>query len=161
MKEFDEDVDKLLAEHQQELESDHHEEFTQELKGRITHSLRGHVHVERECCVMVLRDQLSIDSHKFERVRIQIAHTRIALNEGCGETQLNHGVYLQWRDEQAQNDGHQEEVIKANVASTKVDIENNAAKDEGTSSDIVSLASQISSSGSALTAAIAVRKKRR
>ena len=83
MKEFDEDVDKLLAEHQLELESDHHEEFTQELKGRITHSLRGHVHVERECCVMVLRDQLSIDKPQVR----EGAHTDCP-HQNCSERRV-------------------------------------------------------------------------
>ena len=69
-------------------------------------------------------------------------------------------AYSPWCKEQAQNDGQQEETLTANIASTKAVIKNNATKVESTSSD-TARASQISSSDSELTAAIAVRDRRR
>ena len=56
------------------------------------------------------------------------------------------------------HDGHQEETLTANIASTRVAIENKAAKDESTSSD-TARDSQFSSADLQLTAAIAVREK--
>ncbi len=67
-------------------------------------------------------------------------------------------AYSQLCKEQAPNDGHQEETLTANIASTRVAIENKAAKDEGTSSG-TARDSQISTSDLELTAAIAVREK--
>ena len=69
-------------------------------------------------------------------------------------------AYSPWCKEQAQNDGQQEETLTANIASTKSVIKNNATKVESTSSD-TARASHISSSDSELTAAIAVRERRR
>ena len=43
-------------------------------------------------------------------------------------------AYSQLCKEQAPEDGHQEETLTANITSTRVAIENKAAKDEGTSS---------------------------
>ena len=39
------------------------------------------LHTERECCVIALGDQLSVDNRDCERMRVQIAHTSVALNE--------------------------------------------------------------------------------
>ena len=54
VREFDGDDDKLLAEYQQDIESDQPGEFRQELKGRVADSLRVHLHAERERCVIAL-----------------------------------------------------------------------------------------------------------
>ena len=61
-------------------------------------------------------------------------------------------------NEQAPTGGHQEETLTANIASTRVAIENKAAKDESTSSG-TARDSQFSTSDSELTAAIAVTEK--
>ena len=61
VKEFDGDDDKLSAEYLQDIEPDQPGEFRQELKGRVADSLRVCLHAERECCVIALEDQLSID----------------------------------------------------------------------------------------------------
>ena len=61
VKEFDGDDDKLLAEYQQDIESDQPGEFRQELKDCVADSLRVHLHAERERCVIALR-QLSADN---------------------------------------------------------------------------------------------------
>ena len=81
MKEFDGDDDKLLAEYQQDIESDQPGEFGQELKGRVADSLRVHLHAERERCVIALGDQLSADNLVCERTPVQIAHPSVALDE--------------------------------------------------------------------------------
>ena len=79
-KEFDGDDDKLLAEYQQDIESDQPGEFRQELKDRVADSLRVHLHAERERCVIAL-GQLSADNRVCERMRVQIAQTSVTLDE--------------------------------------------------------------------------------
>ena len=81
MKEFDGDDDKLLAEYQQDMESDQPGEFTQELKDRVADSLRVHLHAERERCVIALGEQLCADNSVCERMRVKIAYTRVTLDE--------------------------------------------------------------------------------
>ena len=81
VREFGGDDDKLFAEYQQDIESDQPREFRQELKDRVADSLRVHHHAERERCVMALEDQLSADNRACERMRVQIAHTSVALDE--------------------------------------------------------------------------------
>ena len=81
VKEFDGDDDKLLAEYQQDIESDQRGEFRPELKDRVADSLRVHLHAERERCVIALGDQLSADNRVCERMRVQIAHTSVTLDE--------------------------------------------------------------------------------
>ena len=81
VKEFDGDDFKFLAECQQDIESDQPEEFRQELKGRVADLHRVYLHAERERCAMALEDQLSATSRDCERIRVQIAHTRVALDE--------------------------------------------------------------------------------
>ena len=62
-------------------------------------------------------------------------------------------------DEQAQDDGHQEETpIAANSASGKAAVENNAIEVDGTSPDMAFLASEVVSSDSEFTCAVAVRE---
>ena len=39
------------------------------------------LHAERECCVRVLGNQLSVDKCDCKRMRVQIAHTSVALNK--------------------------------------------------------------------------------
>ena len=81
VKEFDGDDDQLLAEYQQDIESDQPGEFRQELKGRVADSLRVCLRAERERCAIALGDQLSVDNRDCERMRVQIADTSVALNE--------------------------------------------------------------------------------
>ena len=38
------------------------------------------LHAERQCCVRVLGNQLSVDKWNFKRMRVQIAHTSVVLN---------------------------------------------------------------------------------
>ena len=40
-----------------------------------------HLHAERERCVIALGDQLSADNRVCERMRVQIAHTSVTLDE--------------------------------------------------------------------------------
>ena len=54
VKEFNGDDDKLLAEYQQDIESDQPDEFRQELKDRVADSIRVHHHAERERFVIAL-----------------------------------------------------------------------------------------------------------
>ena len=121
VKEFDGDVDKLLAEYQQDIgiESGQRGEFNQELKDCVAEprrvsrreprreslrmwlrvpvclreSLRGLfrvwirvrrrvcLHAERKRCAMALGNQLSVDKRDCERMRVQVAHSSVALNK--------------------------------------------------------------------------------
>ena len=38
-------------------------------------------HAERECCVSAQGNQLRVDNHDCERMRVQMAHTSVALNK--------------------------------------------------------------------------------
>ena len=69
VKEFDGDDAKLLAEYEQNIESDQPGEFRQELKGRVVDSSRVCLHAERESCARALGDQLSGDNRDCERMR--------------------------------------------------------------------------------------------
>ena len=47
---------------------------------------------ERECCIMVLQNQLNVDNCDCERMSERITHTSVALNKVCGGTQLTRGT---------------------------------------------------------------------
>ena len=97
VKEFDGDGDKLLAECPADIERDQLGEFDQEIKEcaaesrrvlrrdslreRLRVRLRVCPHVERECCAIALRDQLTVVKRDCKRMRVQIAHTSVALNK--------------------------------------------------------------------------------
>ena len=81
VRQFYGDDDQLLAEYQQDIESDQPGEFRQELKGRVADSLRVCLRAERERCAIALGDQLSVDNRDCERMRVKIADTSVALNE--------------------------------------------------------------------------------
>ena len=91
LKESDGDDDKLLAEYQQDIESGQPREVRQEFKGCVAELPRVCLQAERECCVMVLQNQLNVDNCDYERMSERIAHTSVAPNEVCGGTQLTRG----------------------------------------------------------------------
>ena len=97
VKEFDGDDDKLLAEYQQDIESDQRGEFRPELKDRVADSLRVHLHAERERCVIALGDQLSADNRVCERMRVQIAHTSVTLDEANAKADIASSTRVQRR----------------------------------------------------------------
>ena len=88
VKEFDGDDHKLLAEYEQDIESDQPGEFRQELKDRVADSLRGHLQAERERCIVALGNQLSADNRVCERMRVQIAHTSTTLDEASARADI-------------------------------------------------------------------------
>ena len=86
--EFDGDDDKLSAEYQQDIESDQPGEFRLELKDRVADSLQGHLHAYRERCVVALGNHLSADNRVCERMRVQIAHSSITLDEASARADI-------------------------------------------------------------------------
>ena len=86
VKEFDADDEKLLAEYQQDIESGQPQEVRQEFKGCVAELLRVCLQEERECCIMVLQNQLNVDNCDCERMSERITHTSVAPNELCGGT---------------------------------------------------------------------------
>ena len=91
VREFDGDLDKLLAEYQQDIESGQPREGRQEFKGCVAELVRVCLHAERECWVMVLQNPLNVVNCDYERLSERIAHTSVAPNEVCGATQLTRG----------------------------------------------------------------------
>ena len=110
VEEFDGDDDKLLVEHQQDINIDigieselPKLEFDQELKDcaeeprrvlrrvlrreSLRESLRAWLrvqvcpHAERECCVRALGNQLSVDKFGCKRMRQKVVHNSVALDK--------------------------------------------------------------------------------
>ena len=77
VREFDGDLDKLLAEYQQDIESGQPREGRQEFKGCVAGLVRVCLHAERECWVMVLQNPLNVVNCDYERLSERIAHTSV------------------------------------------------------------------------------------
>eukprot|EP00450_Noctiluca_scintillans_P002421 CAMPEP_0194482150 /NCGR_PEP_ID=MMETSP0253-20130528/4235_1 /TAXON_ID=2966 /ORGANISM="Noctiluca scintillans" /LENGTH=688 /DNA_ID=CAMNT_0039321673 /DNA_START=47 /DNA_END=2116 /DNA_ORIENTATION=+ len=88
---------------------------------------------------------------------LQDLHTKVSA-DAAAEV-LAFKAYSSWCTEKAKDDGHQQETLNANIASTKAAIENDAAQVESIGADIASLATGIASSDNELSAATVVRTK--
>ena len=88
---------------------------------------------------------------------LQDLHTRVTADAAAEVEAFE--AYTAWCAEKVKDDGHQQETILADIASTKAAIENDVAEVESLGADINSLTTGIASSDAELVAATGLREK--